>query len=119
MCSFGELFVSEIHEILKSLLASYDTVIYPCVEKKVGQVIHQSINGFGLIYAGKQFISHIGTEPPLPGYYQYFGGGGGGKYVLLKDTTWLPEWGSNPRLLDPESEVITTRPPRPTVSGLI
>ena len=24
------------------------------------------------------------------------GGGGGGKYVMLKDTTWLPEWGSNP-----------------------
>ena len=55
--------------------------IYPCVEKKVGQVIHQSINGFGLIYAerpSKQFFSHIGTDPPLPWYYQYFGGGGGG-----------------------------------------
>ena len=24
------------------------------------------------------------------------GGGGGGKYVLLKDITWGPEWGSNP-----------------------
>ena len=21
---------------------------------------------------GKQFFSHVGTEPPLPGYYQYF-----------------------------------------------
>ena len=31
------------------------------------------------------------------------------KYVLLKDTTRRPEWGSNPRLLDPESEVL----PRP------
>ena len=43
------------------------------------------------------FFSHVGTEPPLPGYYQYFfGGRGGGKYVLLKDTTRRPEWGSNP-----------------------
>ena len=42
-------------------------------------------------------------------------GGGGGKYVLLKDTTRRPEWGSNPRPLDPESEVSTTRPPRPLV----
>ena len=41
------------------------------------------------------------------------GGGGGGKYVLLKDTTRRPEWGSNPRPLDPESEVLTTRLPRP------
>ena len=22
----------------------------------------------------KQFFSHVGTEPPLPGYYQYFSG---------------------------------------------
>ena len=28
------------------------------------------------------------------------GGGGGGKYVLLKDTTQRPEWGSSPRPLD-------------------
>ena len=64
---------------------------------------------------GKQFFSHVGTEPALPGYYQYFFffWGGGGKYVLLKDTTRQPEWGSNPRPLDPESEVLTTRPPRP------
>ena len=37
----------------------------------------------------------------------------GGKYVLLKGTTRRPEWGSNRRLLDPGSEVLTTRPPRP------
>ena len=48
--------------------------------------------GFGLVLSdGKQFFSHVGTEPSIPGYYQYFfffgGGGGGGKYVLLKDTT--------------------------------
>ena len=23
---------------------------------------------------GKQFFSHVGTEPPLPGYHQYFWG---------------------------------------------
>ena len=38
---------------------------------------------------------------------------GGGGYVLLMDTTRRLEWGSNPRLLDPESEVLTTTPPRP------
>ena len=51
---------------------------------------------FDALHPGKQFFSHFGTEPPLPGYYQYFffffGGGGGGKYVLLKDTTRRPEW---------------------------
>ena len=35
------------------------------------------------------------------------------EYVLLNDTTRRLEWGSNPRLLDPESVVLTTRPPRP------
>ena len=47
------------------------------------------------------------------------GGGGGGYYVLLKDTTRRPEWGSNPRLLDPESEVLITRPRRPLYSIFI
>ena len=55
-------------------------------------------------------FSYVGTEPPLPGYYRYFFGG---KYVLLKDTTRRPELGSNPRPLDPESELLNTRPPRP------
>ena len=36
----------------------------------------------------QQFFSHVGTEPPLPGYYQYFLGG---KCILLKDTTRRPE----------------------------
>ena len=31
----------------------------------------------------QQFFSHVGMEPPLPGYYQYFFG----RYMLLKDTT--------------------------------
>ena len=39
-------------------------------------------------------------------YFFFFWGGGGGKYFLLKNTTWRP------RPLDPESEVLTTRPPR-------
>ena len=34
------------------------------------------------------FFSHVGTEPPLPGYHQYFWGG---KCILLKDTTRRPE----------------------------
>ena len=32
----------------------------------------------------QQLFSHVGTEPPLPGYYQYFLGG---KCILLKDIT--------------------------------
>ena len=39
---------------------------------------------------GKHFFRHVGTEPPLPGYYQHFfyfifsgGGGEGGKYERL------------------------------------
>ena len=48
----------------------------------------------------KQFFSDVGTEPSLPGYYQYFLGG---KCILLKDTTRRPERGSNPRPLAPES----------------
>ena len=35
----------------------------------------------------QQCFSHVGTEPPLPGYYQYFLGG---KCILLKDTTRRP-----------------------------
>ena len=46
----------------------------------------------------------------------FFGGGGGGK--LLKDTTRRLKWGSNPRPLDPESEVLTTRPPRPPLENV-
>ena len=36
----------------------------------------------------QHFLSHVGLEPPLPGYYQYFLGG---KCILLKDTTRRPE----------------------------
>ena len=36
----------------------------------------------------QQFFSHVETEPPLSGYYQYFLGG---KCILLKGTTWQPE----------------------------
>ena len=36
---------------------------------------------------GKQFFSHVETEPPIPGYYQYFLGS---KCLLLKETTHRP-----------------------------
>ena len=48
----------------------------------------------------QHFFSHVGTGPPLPGYYQYFLGG---KCILLKDTTWRPP---NPRPLAPESDAL-------------
>ena len=43
---------------------------------------------FKALRPSQQFFSHVGTEPPLPGYYQYFLGG---KCILLKDTTRRPE----------------------------
>ena len=52
-------------------------------------------------------------DPSFLVFFVFFFLGGGGKYVLLKDTTRRPELGSNPRPLDPESKVLTTRPPRP------
>ena len=68
---------------------------------------------FGLFEAlrpGKQFFSHVGTEPPLPGYYQYFW------WVNISCSRTQhgdPSGARTPRPLDPESEVLTTRPPRP------
>ena len=59
------------------------------------------------------FSVMLGRSHHFLGITSTFCLGGGGKYVLLKDTTRRPEWGSNPRPLDPESEVLTTRPPRP------
>ena len=43
---------------------------------------------FEALRPSQQFFSHVGTEQPLPGYYQYFPGG---KCILLKDTTRRPE----------------------------
>ena len=40
--------------------------------------------GVEALRPSQQFFSHVGTEPPLPGYYQYLLGG---KCILLKDTT--------------------------------
>ena len=46
-------------------------------------------SGFSFGFTSQSTIfSHVGTEPPIPGYYQYFLGG---KCILLKDTTWRPE----------------------------
>ena len=81
--------------------ASSSRLLYICL-KKISTVRFDLV-WFYALCPGKQFFSHVGTEPPLPGYYQYFLGG---KYALLKDTTRRPEWGSNPRPLDPESEVV-------------
>ena len=40
------------------------------------------------LHPSQHVFSHVGMEPPLPGYYQYFLGG---KCILLKDTTRQPE----------------------------
>ena len=51
----------------------------------------------------QQFFSHVGMEPHLPVYYQYFLGG---KCILLKDTTRRSVLGSKPRPLAPESDAL-------------
>ena len=67
----------------------------------VGLMLNVPVNNFSVM---------LGRSHRFLGISSTFGG----KYVLLKDTTRRPEWGSNPRPLDPESEVFTTRPPRPS-----
>ena len=57
----------------------------------------------------KQFFSHAGTEPPLPGYYKYFLGG---KCILLKDTTQRPRVRIEPPTSRSGVRRSTTRPPR-------
>ena len=42
----------------------------------------------GALRPSQHFFSHVGTEPLLPRYYQYFLGG---KCILLNDTTRRPE----------------------------
>ena len=78
---------------------------YPGGYKRIGIKLLEVFVWFGfrLYVTSQQFFSHVGTEPPLPGYYQYFLRG---KCILLKDTTWPPEWGSNPRPLAPESDAL-------------
>ena len=68
------------------------------------KTIHSMINTLSMIYTldgellysfvlivvkrpGKQFFSHVETEPTIPGYYQYFLGS---KCLLLKETTHRP-----------------------------
>ena len=51
-------------------------------------VRHKTFVWFEALRPSQQFFSHVGTELPLPGYYQYFLGG---ECILLKDTTRRPE----------------------------
>ena len=57
----------------------------------------------------QQSSSHVGMEPPLPGYHQYFWG----VNILLKGTT-RQRYLSNPQLLL-HSRRSTTEPQRSTV----
>ena len=62
------------------------TTLYSNFSDAQGQITLEFVVGWLIDYLrpGKQFFSHVGTEPPLPGYYQYFLGS---KCALLKDTT--------------------------------
>ena len=73
---------------------------------KYGRCVLKIFSWFGLVlnFPVNNFSVMLGRSHCFLGITSTFGG---------KDTTWRPEWGSNPRPLDPESEVLTTRPPRP------
>ena len=77
----------------------------PIIWKLFGLMLNVPVNNFSVMLGRSHRF--LGITSTL--------GGGGGKYVLLKDTTLRPEWDSNPKHLDPESEVLTTRPPRPHI----
>ena len=61
---------------------------------------------------GKQFFSHVETEPPIPGYYQYFLGS---KCLLLKETNTPTRPRIEPGSPDPKSDALTIRPVRPPI----
>ena len=56
---------------------------------------------------GKQFFSHVGTESPLPGYYQYFLGS---KCALLKDTTQFDPSGARIHSVNGQVREKTSKP---------
>ena len=74
-----ELSVSEIVSLLKSELA--DCFLSTFVMNDDTSVCPKTC---GFPSLTKQLFSHVGTEPLLPVYYQYFSGN---KCILLKDTT--------------------------------
>ena len=45
------------------------------VLKKMRRVFNVDLVWVEALRPSQQFFSHVGTEPPLPGYYQYFLGG--------------------------------------------
>ena len=64
-----------------------------------GLMLNVPVNNFSIMFGrSHRFLC-------ITSFFFFFGGG----IWLLKDTTRQLEWGSNPRLLDPESEVLTTR----------
>ena len=91
------------------------TIFYGCTVRFVKNLVGYPENRFScdaVHFKGVFFFffffclltifSHVGTEPPLPGYLSVLWGA---KSVLLKDTTrWL--WGPNPEPLAPESDAL-------------
>ena len=62
------------------------TILFVCVED---------------LHPSQQFFSHVGTEPPLPGYYQYFR-----RVKCLAQGHNMAEVGFEPRPLTPESDAL-------------
>ena len=88
------------------MVSSFQLNQFACLFFLFGLMLNVTVNNFSVMLGrSHRFLGITSTFVCVCG--------GGGKYVSLKDTARRPEWGSNPPSLDPESEVLTTRPPRP------
>ena len=61
--------------ILLFLNTTYDLMRFSMIRTTYDlNMIGWLVGWFDFQPPGKQFFIHVGTEPPLPGYYQYFRG---------------------------------------------
>ena len=56
------------------LMARLNSIIYTEVCQKIYFFINLFDCFISVLRPGKKFFCHVGTKPPLPGYYQYFWG---------------------------------------------
>ena len=57
-----------VRSVTRTLSSRIPNQVRLCTEEQIRYVFDD------LFVLSQQFFSHVGTEPPLPGYYQYFQG---------------------------------------------